>query len=143
MCFTTSVVLVLSEQTLLLFLPAAPNGVPVNVTATVDDSSSYIFVEWMEIPCMYRNGEITGYTVMYKSTTDSRQRNVSTAGFIVTIPNLEPGKYRVSVAGMNADGLGPCSKNISVIIIAQPPTGITCYSYCRTVQNHEAHKFIC
>ena len=64
----------LSEQT--LFSLAAPNGVPVNVTATIGDSSCSIFVEWMEIPCMYRNGDITGYIVMYSSATDSGHHNM-------------------------------------------------------------------
>ena len=92
---------------------------------------------------MYRNGDITGYIVMYSSATDSGHHNVSTTGLTVTIPDLEPGQYRVSVTGMNADRLGPYSAERLVNIIAQTPSGIVCaifrYLYCPTQISSPTH----
>ena len=37
-----------------------------------------ITVQWTELPCSDRNGEITGYTVEYSSTTPPPHRNTVT-----------------------------------------------------------------
>ena len=47
-----------------------------------------------------------------------------TDGLRVTIPNLEPGEYSVSVAGRKKQGLGPYSEKMQVVIRAPTPTGI-------------------
>ena len=45
-----------------------PNGSPESIVfGTVTLTS--ITVQWTEVPCSDRNGEITGYTVEYSSTT--------------------------------------------------------------------------
>ena len=97
-----------------------PDRAPMNVRATVDDFSSSILMEWLEIPCNNRNGNITGYTVMY-TKNENQLRNV-TDGLMVTIPNLEPGGYSVSIAGRNKQGLGPYSEKIQIVIRAPMQT---------------------
>ena len=104
-----------------------PDRAPMIVRAAADDSSS-ISMEWLEIPCNNRNGNITGYTVMY--TNSEKQLLNVTDELNVTIPNLEPGEYSVSVAGRNKQGLGPYSAEemLTVIRAATPtPSGIFQY----------------
>ena len=69
-------------------------------------------VQWGEVPCTHRNGEITGYTV-----------NATLSGMVVAIENVNGGsarrgtvsglnpstEYFVLVAAVNSAGTGPFS----------------------------------
>ena len=88
-------------------LTRPPDGVSeVSVTA------NSITVQWGEVPCIHRNGGITGYTV-----------DVTLSGMVVAIENVNDGSarrgtvsgltpstaYLVLVAAVNSAGTGPFS----------------------------------
>ena len=54
----------------------APSGSPESFSFGTDTLTS-ITVEWTEVPCSDRNGEITGYTVEYSSTTPPTTNTMS------------------------------------------------------------------
>ena len=45
-------------------LPPAPSAAPTSVSVSEDTSSS-ITVQWGDVDCIHRNGDITGYSVRY------------------------------------------------------------------------------
>ena len=89
----------------------APTGAPDGVSEGSVTTNS-ITVQWGEVPCMDRNGEITGYTV-----------EVTLSGMIVATENVDDGSaregtvsgltpstaYVVTVAAVNSVGTGPFS----------------------------------
>ena len=106
----------------------APTGAPASVTETTVTSNS-VTVQWEEVPCLDRNGEITGYQVV---TANSQGMTVGTADVDVanrqaTISGLTPSTtYTVSVAAVNGAGTGPI-KTIAVettgeIVVVLLPT---------------------
>ena len=54
----------------------APSGSPESVSFGTITLTS-ITVQWTEVPCSDRNGEITGYTVEYSSTTPPTTNTMS------------------------------------------------------------------
>ena len=58
---------------------AAPSGGPSSVTFG-DSNLTSITVQWGEIPCSERNGEITGYTVEYSSTNPPHSGSLTVSG---------------------------------------------------------------
>ena len=87
----------------------APTAPPASVTETTVTPNS-VTVQWEEVPCLDRNGEITDYQVL---TTNSQGMTVGTADVDVaarqgTISGLTPSTtYTVSVAAVNDAGTGP------------------------------------
>ena len=87
----------------------APSGAPASVAETAVTSNS-VTVQWEEVPCLDRNGEITDYQVV---TANSQGMTVGTANVDVaarqaTISGLTPStQYTVSVATVNSAGTGP------------------------------------
>ena len=59
------------------YLHAAPSGIPGSLNFS-DVNLTSITVQWTELPCSDRNGEITGYTVEYSSTTPPPHTNTVT-----------------------------------------------------------------
>ena len=55
----------------------APNGIPGTINF-IEVNLTSITVQWTELPCSDRNGEITGYTVEYSSTTPPPHTNTVT-----------------------------------------------------------------
>ena len=99
----------------------APSASPEMVNASLLHFSS-IDVHWGEVPCIYRNGEITGYVVMYNKISSQRssgqiqERMVVMDGHRAIINNLAPlTKYSVMVAGVNSAGTGQFSKPVTVV----------------------------
>ena len=94
----------------------APSAAPSNVRAT--STSSSITVQWGMVPCIHRNGEITGYSVRYGEMGSESTQNVSVSGDDVTeitISGLAPNtRYEVSVAAVNIEGTGNFSANYLV-----------------------------
>ena len=91
---------------MLVLLSTAPSGAPITlVTVTLNSAT----VQWGEVPCLQRNGEITDYTV----TTNSGEMEEGTASVDVdarqaTISGLTPStQYTVSVTAVNSAGTGP------------------------------------
>ena len=73
-------------------------------------TSSSITVQWEMVPCIHRNGDITGYSVQYTGG-GSIQQTVSVSGdYSGGISNLEPSTdYSIQVAAVNGAGIGPYS----------------------------------
>ena len=99
----------------------APSASPEMVNASLLHFSS-IDVRWGEVPCIYRNGEITGYVVMYNKSSlqhSSRQiqeRMIVMDGHRAIINNLASlTEYSVMVAGVNSAGTGRFSEPVTVI----------------------------
>ena len=95
----------------ILFCSAAPSAPPTSVTAATVTPTT-IAVQWGEVDCIHRNGEITGYSVKHSgggspntvSGGDTRQ---------TTIPGLTPStEYTIQVAAMNNVDSGPYSTGI-------------------------------
>ena len=55
-------------------MSAAPSGILGRISFS-DVNLTSITVQWTELPCNDRNGEITGYTVEYSSTTPPPHTN--------------------------------------------------------------------
>ena len=58
-------------------MSTAPSGTPQSISFS-DVTLTSITVQWSELPCSDRNGEITGYTVEYSSTTPPPHTNTVT-----------------------------------------------------------------
>ena len=86
----------------------APTGTPQKVTI-VDTTSTKITIQWQELPCSDRNGDIVGYTVRYGiSGSNITLRNYSDT--IATLVELIPFTiYSIEVAAFNVNGTGPFS----------------------------------
>ena len=56
------------------YVLSAPSGMPGSLSFSAVNLTS-ITVQWTELPCSDRNGEITGYTVEYSSTTPPPHSN--------------------------------------------------------------------
>ena len=87
----------------------APESEPLYLRGFSPTSRS-IYLEWIDIPKFQRNGDLTGYKVLYKKFFDPQfQVQIVPFGFTsVTIEGLKPyTMYQVEVMGFNAAGDGP------------------------------------
>ena len=91
-------------------IPPAPSAAPTSVSVSEVTSSS-ITVQWGAVPCIHRNGDITGYSVQYGVVGSESTQTISVSGdFSGVISNLEPPtNYSIKVAAMNSVGIGPYS----------------------------------
>ena len=90
---------------------SAPSGIPGPLSFS-DVNLTSITVQWTELPCSDRNGEITGYTVEYSSTTPPHTNTVTVSGSSTTrlvVGGLLPRtSYTFSVRAAGAlDLMGP------------------------------------
>ncbi len=99
-----------------IIIYTAPTGEPQNVIGTVINSTS-IRVQWSDVDCIERNGEILAYNVTYRSLGYSQSLLSSE-----TLPterslflnNLIPRtNYSLLIAARNINGSGP-SRNVVV-----------------------------
>ena len=97
------------------FCSTAPTGVPRNVNYTVTSMS--VNINWVQIDCIKRNGVITNYTVVFQEqggAVITGDVNVMDRAF--TASGLTPHKtYIFRVAGVNSNGTGPYSNDITVL----------------------------
>ena len=93
----------LSVVVLLSAPSAPPKGIGVSKRMTFS-----ITVEWQAVPCIHRNGNITGYgIIIYHMLNNDQKYNVSSSGTMFTIPDLQPSTtYVISVAAVNSEGIG-------------------------------------
>ena len=101
-------------------LPPAPSAAPSNVTVTGVTSSS-ITVQWGEVECIDRNGDITGYSVRYSGGGSTQTKTVSGADVTeTTISGLTPSTgYSVQVAAVNGAGTGEFSSSQSRLTLGE------------------------
>ena len=94
---------------MLVLLSTAPSSAPGPITlVTVTPNSAT--VQWGEVPCPQRNGEITDYTVTATNSggTEEGTASVDIDARQATISGLTPStQYTVSVAAVNSAGTGP------------------------------------
>ena len=102
-------VLYVSIDFLLAFSPA-PSGTPQEVTA-VNTTSTKITIQWKEVPCIDKNGDITGYTVRYNvSGCNNTALRSDSDTLVATLVELIPfANYSIEVAAVNVNGTGPFS----------------------------------
>ena len=90
-----------------MILSTAPSDGPASVTASTVTTNS-ITVQWEEVPCLHRNGEITGYTVVARTSGEVVKLVEVDDGREATISGLNPRTiYNVAVAAINSAGTGP------------------------------------
>ena len=98
----------------------APSAAPTFV-ATSSDSSSSITVQWGMVPCIHRNGDITGYSVQYGVVGSGSTQTMSVSGGSVTeatISGLRPARtYSIQVAAVNSAGIGLYSAPINQLTL--------------------------
>ena len=95
-------------------IPPAPSAAPNSVSVSEVTSSS-ITVQWGAVPCIHRNGDITGYIVRYGSQTQSVSGGSVTEA---TISNLTPSTtYNIRVAAVNDADTGDDSNIISIMTL--------------------------
>ena len=77
-------------------------------------TSSSITVQWGAVPCIHRNGDITGYSVQYGVLGSGSILVISVSGGSVTqvtISNLISSTfYSIQVAAVNSEGTGISSE---------------------------------
>ena len=105
---------------------AAPNAVPSSVTFG-DSNLTSITVQWGEIPCSERNGEITGYKVEYSSAGPPHSGSLTVSG----------ANTRTSVVG----GLLP-STTYTFSVRAQGASSATATSENRATTRHTGKNTI-
>ena len=96
--------------------------------------SSLINVSWGAVPCQHRNGEITGYIVMYRKyrsregeggggqgNRQTQEERIMVDGHTATIDDLDPfTEYSVMVAGVNSAGTGQFSEPVTMATLGMP-----------------------
>ena len=88
-----------------------PSSTVISLSAGTVTANS-ITVQWEEVPCLHRNGEITDYTVVARTSgEDERVVNVNDGNArSATVSGLTPiTQYTVSVAALNSAGTGPAT----------------------------------
>ena len=97
-----------------LFICLAPAVVPPNIT-TVSTSPEVIYMQWVDIPYLQRNGPLTGYKVRYKKYFDNQfnTKNVDFGFITIALTNLKPFTlYWLEISGYNSAGEGPADYSI-------------------------------
>ena len=71
-------------------------------------NSTTITVQWEMVPCIHRNGDITGYSVQYTGDRSTQIMYVTGASATrTTISDLRSSAtYIIEVAAVNSDGTG-------------------------------------
>ena len=86
-----------------------------------------ITIEWSELNCTDRNGDITGYKVRYgpTSTTPSQRQIATISGRMFTVDReFITLSYNFEVAAVNVDGTGPYSTPPLTVNTAVPSGNI-------------------
>ena len=77
-------------------------------------TSSTISVQWGKVPCIHHNGDITGYSVQYGTTSSGSTQTMEVTGARrtgTTLWNLMPSTaYFIQVAAVNGAGTGVYSE---------------------------------
>ena len=103
----------------MFILPSAPSDAPADVI-TFSDSSSSITVQWEMVPCIHRNGDITGYSVQYGVMGSGSTQTMSVSGASVTEATISSlmssTTYSIQVAAVN---------NINIGVYSDPTSQLT------------------
>ena len=97
-------------HTQIMSFAAAPAAPPTSVS-TSDVTSSSITVQWGLVDCIHRNGDITGYSVLYGTVRSGNTQTVLISGgttaetIIFGLDSVT--NYSIEVAAVNSAGIGP------------------------------------
>ena len=95
-------------------IPPAPSAAPNFVTVSKVTSSS-ITVQWGAVPCIHRNGDITGYSVQYGVVGSESTQTMFVSGASASITGLvESTTYTIEVAAVNDAGIGVYSEPLMI-----------------------------
>ena len=98
--------------------PPAPSAPPTSVD-TSDVTSSTIALQWGPVDCIHRNGDTTGYSVLYGVQGNVSPQTMSVTGGDTnetTISGLNSAtNYSIEVAAVNGAGTGDYSNSTSAI----------------------------
>ena len=96
-------------------IPTAPSAAPTSVDVSEVTSSS-ITVQWGAVPCIHRNGDITGYSVQYGVVgSESTQTMFVSGATEASITDLvESRTYTIEVAAVNDVGIGVYSELLMI-----------------------------
>ena len=88
-------------------LSPVPSAPPAGLTAFNVVPTSFI-VQWENVPCIQRNGDITGYSVRYGVLGNGGMETLVGSNILMTnLTGLVPDtSYLVQVAGVNRQGVG-------------------------------------
>ena len=94
-----------------LYAHTAPSGAP-EVLSAMAVNSTAIDVQWSELDCALRNGDIIAYVVMrMRQVGDHQTVHVPGNQSSITITGLDPlTEYMIRVAAVNRNGTGPFSE---------------------------------
>ena len=87
-----------------------PSASPGNIKVSTSSSSPSLTIDWDEVPCGDRKGNITGYIYRLTHATNTVIPDTKVTELSVTISteNLSPDTpYSFSVAAQNSAGTGP------------------------------------
>ena len=83
----------------------APSAPPEDIS--VISSTFSMTVQWKPVPCIHRNGNITGYSIRYHKQGRQEKKNISEENTTVLISELQPSRiYVIEVAALNGAGTG-------------------------------------
>ena len=105
-----------------VFYYTGPGASPRNIRSTITAIS--ITLMWDRLSCVDRNGEITGYRILYGTTTPLDQTEMitgtSSSDRTFTASGLVPlTTYMFRIAAVNSDGVGPYSDMESITTATQ------------------------
>ena len=92
-----------------MFCPPAPSAAPADLIFLSSTSSS-ISIQWEAVPCVHRNGRITGYVIQYIEVGGGVFINESVSGDQkeTSITGLQSSTfYDIQIAAVNSVGTGP------------------------------------
>ena len=78
-------------------------------------------VQWKPVPCIHRNGNITGYSIRYykqgREEEEHQNFTIPADNTTVSINELQPSiKYKIEVAALNSAGTGIYGSIISLTL---------------------------
>ena len=98
-------------------VPPAPSAAPGYVSVSKLNSSNITFY-WGTVPCIHRNGDITGYSVQYGVVGSESIQTMPVSGASTTEASItglvESTTYTIEVAAVNDAGIGVYSEPLMI-----------------------------
>ena len=106
------------------FIPSAPSAAPSSVSVSTVTSSN-ITVQWGTVDCIHRNGDITGYEVLWQrdisgECSDEDEGSVTITGDSTNYDIMgleEDSSYSISVTASNAAGSSEVSSTVTAMTL--------------------------
>ena len=109
--------IILVKYILTFSLSPVPSAAPTDVSVSMVSFSS-ITVQWREVDCIHRNGEITHYQICYTILGDDSSKRCLQSEAVANTKILyitsAPQTYSIQVAAVNSAGEGSFSNPVTV-----------------------------